>query len=507
MDPTEAALQAAPERSASPSSQSSHQRSIAVFIPLLLMGGIVGRLFREFAMTVSHHRPRLRRRLPHPHTHDVLPLPQAPPRRAHGLPLQASSSAIFDGLLNFYRRTLDVALKLPVRHPHASSSPRMGVTGLPLPSIIPKGFFPNQDNGRPRSAPPRPAQDVSFSRNGAASRSRIAAAVVGKDPAVAGLFLFSIGAGLGGQTGNNGRIWVTLKPFEDQRTSNPPSRSSARLRRRDPIGIPGMIVSSSCRPPRTSTSAAASPSPNTSSPFRTRTSTELFEWTPPHPREDAPASPCSAICHHRPAGRRHHRHPHHRPGPRRPASASSPQVRSTTRSTTPSASARFHAVLHPAQHLPPHPRGSARHAGRPLDTLEQALREIGGRDGTAVPLSTFVHRWTPAPVLPLAISHQSQFPVRHPLLQPRRRRRPRPGRGRSVNAGPGRAWASPTLADAAPSRGTAQAFQSSLASSEPYLDRRRHHRRLHHPRRPIRELHPAPSPSSPPCPRPASAPS
>ncbi len=55
---------------------------IAVFIPLLLMGGIVGRLFREFAMTVSHCRGRVRLHLADADADDVLALPQAPSRRA-----------------------------------------------------------------------------------------------------------------------------------------------------------------------------------------------------------------------------------------------------------------------------------------------------------------------------------------------------------------------------------------------------------------------------------------
>ena len=51
---------------------------IAVFIPLLLMGGIVGRLFREFAMTVRHRGRRFRRDLAYADTDDVLAVPQAP---------------------------------------------------------------------------------------------------------------------------------------------------------------------------------------------------------------------------------------------------------------------------------------------------------------------------------------------------------------------------------------------------------------------------------------------
>ena len=76
MNPMEAALRGAGEIGFTIISISVSL--IAVFIPLLLMGGIVGRLFREFAMTVSHRRGGVGRDLADADAHDVLPLPEAP---------------------------------------------------------------------------------------------------------------------------------------------------------------------------------------------------------------------------------------------------------------------------------------------------------------------------------------------------------------------------------------------------------------------------------------------
>ena len=84
---------------------------IAVFIPLLLMGGIVGRLFREFAMTVTDRRRGLVHRVADADADDVLALP-APRHR----PARAGSTGSIEALLRracsaVYRRTLDIALR------------------------------------------------------------------------------------------------------------------------------------------------------------------------------------------------------------------------------------------------------------------------------------------------------------------------------------------------------------------------------------------------------------
>jgi multidrug efflux pump subunit AcrB len=116
---------------------------IAVFIPLLLMGGIIGRLFREFALTVTASiavsalvsltlAPMLCSRFMRPESHD------------HGVVYRFIES-IFDAMLAFYQRTLDAAL----RHQAVTLGVffvTMAVTGYMMVTI-PKGFFPIQDIG------------------------------------------------------------------------------------------------------------------------------------------------------------------------------------------------------------------------------------------------------------------------------------------------------------------------------------------------------------------------
>jgi len=181
---------------------------IAVFIPLLLMGGIVGRLFREFAMTVAIAvmvsafvsltlTPMMCSRFLKHHSDQ------------HGL-IYRVIERFFEALLNGYRRTLDVALRLQFVTLMVFFATLACTAYLYIQ--IPKGFFPTQDTGVLVGLT-EAGQDVSFAEM---SRRQVAAVqVIAADPAVAGVSS-SIGAGLGGQTGNNGRIWTNLKPFADR---------------------------------------------------------------------------------------------------------------------------------------------------------------------------------------------------------------------------------------------------------------------------------------------------
>src|ERR1700754_3117887 len=118
---------------------------IAVFIPILLMGGIVGRLFREFAMTISiaimislavslATTPMM-----------CAVLLRSETGQKHGR-LYQFSERFFEGMLNLYRRSLTAAL----RHPATMMLILAVVFGLNfyLYDVIPKGFFPQQDTGR-----------------------------------------------------------------------------------------------------------------------------------------------------------------------------------------------------------------------------------------------------------------------------------------------------------------------------------------------------------------------
>jgi multidrug efflux pump subunit AcrB len=177
---------------------------IAVFIPLLLMGGVVGRLFREFAVTVTitilvsalvslSLSPMMCSRLLHDARHV-----------RHGR-LYMLSGRGFDLLLAGYRKSLDVAL----RHQPATLAIFLAAvvaTGY-LFVTIPKGFFPQQDTGLIIGVS-EAAQDVSFAEM--ANRARALSAVVSKDPAVASVAM-NIGAGPA-QTQNMGYGVITLKP-------------------------------------------------------------------------------------------------------------------------------------------------------------------------------------------------------------------------------------------------------------------------------------------------------
>ncbi|MEI9888861.1 MAG: multidrug efflux RND transporter permease subunit [Rhizomicrobium sp.] len=184
---------------------------IAVFIPLLLMGGIVGRLLREFAVTVTATilvsavvsltlTPMLCSRL------------MRSERGAQHGRLYLLAEKGFDKLLDTYRYYLDIALghrRITLMVFFAT----LAATAL-LYINIPKGFFPQQDTGLILGTA-EAAQDVSFA--GMVRYVHAISDVVARDPAVATVGV-SLGSA-GGQTQNNARFFITLKP-RDQRTAS-----------------------------------------------------------------------------------------------------------------------------------------------------------------------------------------------------------------------------------------------------------------------------------------------
>jgi hydrophobe/amphiphile efflux-1 (HAE1) family protein len=184
---------------------------IAVFIPLLLMGGIVGRLFREFAMTVTFAvavsaivsltlTPMMCSRFLH---HDA---------GRHGL-LYRIIERFFTALIGGYRRTLDIALRFHFITLMVFLATM--VLTVVLYIAIPKGFFPEQDTGIILGIS-QAAQDVSFKEMD--RRTQALAAVLKQDPDIAN-YSDSFGAGLGGQTENNGKFFIALKPFSERTAS------------------------------------------------------------------------------------------------------------------------------------------------------------------------------------------------------------------------------------------------------------------------------------------------
>ncbi|MBX9823868.1 MAG: efflux RND transporter permease subunit [Xanthobacteraceae bacterium] len=181
---------------------------IAVFIPLLLMSGIVGRLFREFALTVTASIA----------VSALVSLTLAPMmcsrfmRRqsgGHGR-LYRTIEAGFDAVLAFYRRTLEVAL----RHQRITIGAFFATLALTviLAIISPKGFFPIQDTGM-ISAFAEAAQDTSPEEMMRLLKQM--GAVILKDPDVAGLATFTGSSG-GAQTANTGRGFIVLKPRDER---------------------------------------------------------------------------------------------------------------------------------------------------------------------------------------------------------------------------------------------------------------------------------------------------
>ena len=178
---------------------------VAVFIPLLLMGGIVGRLFREFAVTLSiaigvsllvslTTTPTMCAKFLRPSESD----------KRHNA-FYRSSEWCFDNLLETYRH----ALKWVLAHQPVTLLVTILVACLSvyLYIIVPKGFFPQQDTGRLNGAV-QAAQDISFQAMKGKMEQFVQ--IVLKDPAVD----TAVGFAGGGSATNQGRFFVMLKPLE-----------------------------------------------------------------------------------------------------------------------------------------------------------------------------------------------------------------------------------------------------------------------------------------------------
>ena len=182
---------------------------IAVFIPILLMGGIVGRLFREFAVTLSVAiAVSLAVSLTTTPTMCAQLLKSIGDEK-HGHAYRASQK-VFDTVLGIYR----VSLGWVLRHQFAVLLITIATACLSiyLFQAVPKGFFPQQDTGRIGGAV-QAAQDISFD---AMSRKMRRFVDIGmKDENVQTMIGFC-----GGTTAmNQGRMFITLKPLSDRKLS------------------------------------------------------------------------------------------------------------------------------------------------------------------------------------------------------------------------------------------------------------------------------------------------
>jgi multidrug efflux pump len=206
MSPLQAALKGANEVAFTVLSMSVSL--IAVFIPILLMGGIVGRLFREFAMTIS-----ISIMISLAISLATTPMMCAVLLRGgsgvrHGK-LYETSERFFEGMLGFYRRTLTTALA----HPRSVMLVLAAVLGLNfyLYGIIPKGFFPQQDTGRVIGVI-QADQSISFQLMQQKLTQFVT--IIKNDPAVE----TAVGFTGGGQT-NSGFMFVSLYPLDKRKLS------------------------------------------------------------------------------------------------------------------------------------------------------------------------------------------------------------------------------------------------------------------------------------------------
>jgi HAE1 family hydrophobic/amphiphilic exporter-1 len=206
---------------------------VAVFLPVLFMGGLVGRLLHEFAVTISVAilvsgfvsltlTPMLCSRFLRPH--------EAGER--HGR-FYVASERVFDATRNAYRRSLDRVL----RHPRVTLGGSVALLAATvwLFAVMPKGFLPSEDSGQ-IFAFTEAAQGISF--EAMAQHQQAVAAVVKQDPNVQG-FMSSIGAGGSNVAANTGRVFMRLKPRSERDLSADEVIASLRKKTAE---IPGIRI-------------------------------------------------------------------------------------------------------------------------------------------------------------------------------------------------------------------------------------------------------------------------
>jgi multidrug efflux pump len=184
---------------------------VAVFLPILLMGGMVGRLFREFAVTLSVAII----------VSLVVSLTTTPMMCARLLKAEQGAShgwwyRVSERFFEWMRGGYGTSLAWVLRHPRSMLAVTLATMGVSvyLYVIVPKGFFPQQDTGR-LSGNIQASQDISFQ----AMRQKLTEVVgiIQNDPAVDNVMGFSGGGG--GSTTNTSRMFISLKPLGERQLS------------------------------------------------------------------------------------------------------------------------------------------------------------------------------------------------------------------------------------------------------------------------------------------------
>jgi HAE1 family hydrophobic/amphiphilic exporter-1 len=208
---------------------------VAVFLPVLFMGGILGRLLHEFAVTITAAilvsglvsltlTPMLCSRFLQPH------------RAADGTELHGRLFQLSERAYNAMRSAYERSLRYCLHHRGATVSVAglMVVLTVLVACLLPQGFVPTDDTGL-ININTEAAQDISFDEM--VRHQQAAAAILAKNPAV-DAFMSAIGGGGGGGTLNNGRMTVRLKP----RGQRAPAPVVVQQLRQQLAVIPGLLV-------------------------------------------------------------------------------------------------------------------------------------------------------------------------------------------------------------------------------------------------------------------------
>jgi hydrophobic/amphiphilic exporter-1 (mainly G- bacteria), HAE1 family len=206
---------------------------VAVFIPVLFLGGLIGRLFQEFAVTIAVAilvsgfvsltlTPMLCSRW----------LKHAPPDATHG-PFYRAIERGWEASLAGYERSL--AWVMDRRRLALLFSALILVGTVVLARIVPKGFIPSEDTGQ-LSGTTETAEGTSY--DAMVEHQRAAGAIVQEDPNVEG-FMSAVGAGGRSSTVNQGRLFIHLKPRDERALS---ADQVAQSLTRKLAAVPGMRV-------------------------------------------------------------------------------------------------------------------------------------------------------------------------------------------------------------------------------------------------------------------------
>jgi multidrug efflux pump len=203
---------------------------VAVFIPILMMGGIVGRLFREFAVTLSTAImvSLLISLTATPMMCAMLLTPEG--KRKHGVVYRTS-----EGMFNWLHSRYEISLAWALRHSLITLAILLVTLGCNFLLFwnVPKGFFPEQDTGRIMGRI-QAAQDISFQ----AMEQKLTSIVniIKSDPDVKYVTAFTGGGGGGASTVNTGRMFISLTPFGKRKVT---ANDVIKRLRRKLMSIPG----------------------------------------------------------------------------------------------------------------------------------------------------------------------------------------------------------------------------------------------------------------------------